>query len=583
MLTGNYFSKIVYHNQEAASLDQYLGDPYAKDEIFSYANILEDDEQGILSEKAEKQLDKWGLNHYFVPDEFGGKLSRYDTMVEVLRSVFRRDITLGLGYGITSFMAAVNVWSNDSEVQKKRLADLLLDHQKISVAYHELDHGNDFIHNKLKACQQDKRFQLFGKKQIINNIERAKALVLFAQTSEQPGSRSHSLFFIEKNDLTPGSYHYLPRYQTVGVKGCQIAGINFQGSSIPSTSLLGKLGSGVETALKAFQITRSILPSMSIAAGDTALRIVLNFAVNRQLYHKSVADIPHARSTLVNAFLDLQIADCLSLSVTRALHVLPEQMSVYSSVVKYFVPHTLKQILNNLSLILGSRFYLREGESAIFQKLLRDYPVVSFGHAGLVICQASILPQLQLLANKSWTDLAHPKEDHPYIYTFGQALPPFQAGRLKITNNGQDDIVRSLKVLFNNPNKINNSVPLNLLGKELRALISLIHDQLVVLTQEVQQLHQNSPNPLSDPQGFYLVEKYALMIAAIACINTYLYNPQLDIPFFQSGKWLVAALNRLLAQLSPNSFRQEPNFDEEELLFEMIERLKQGKSFTLIP
>jgi hypothetical protein len=322
---------------------------------------------------------------------------------------------------------------------------------------------------------------------------------------------------------------------------------------------------------------------MSIATGDTALRIVLNFAVNRQLYHKSVADIPHARSTLVNAFLDLQIADCLSLSVTRALHILPEQMSVYSATTKYFVPHTLKQILNNLSLILGARFYLREGESAIFQKLLRDYPVVSFGHAGLVICQASILPQLQLLANKSWTDLAYPKEDHPYIYTFGQTLPSFQASRLKITNNGEDDIVRSLNVLFNNPNEISNSVPRNLLGEKLRTLIALIHDQLVILIQEVQQLHETSPNPLSDPQGFYLVAKYAIITAAIACINTYLYNPQLDVPFFQSGKWLFAALNRLLAQLSPNSFRQEPNFDEEELLSEMIERLNQGKSFTLIP
>ncbi|MDJ0744622.1 MAG: acyl-CoA dehydrogenase family protein [Xenococcaceae cyanobacterium MO_167.B27] len=557
---------------QQAQFEQYLGDPNDSQVALSYAKILEADEAGVITKEAEECLDKWHLNHYFVPQELGGKLSRFDTMVEVLRPVFRRDFTLGLGYGVTSFIAAVNVWLSGNQEQKQHLADILLNNEKVSVVFHELNHGNDFIHNELKAIPTANGFRLSGKKQVINNIERARAFVLFAQTSEKAGSRSHSLFLIDKKDLSPESYRYLPRYKTLGVKGCQIAGIEFQDTFANQESLLGKAGSGVENALKAFQITRCILPAMSVGVADTALRTVLKFATKRKLYNRSVADIPHARWTLVNAFLDLLIIDCLSGSMTRALHVIPEQMSVYSALMKYFVPLTIEQMLNDLSIILGARFYLREGEFGIFQKLLRDYPVVSFGHAGTAICQATIIPQLKFLARKGWSKPLEKREHLREIYQFEGNLAPFQPEKLKLTNNGKDDILGSLRSLL-----ANASYPIT---DELRSFIVFFNSQLDNLIEEVDLLERNTGNNLCEPKAFDLVEKYAIIFAAASCINTYLENPHHSEPFFQSGKWLNAALQRLAQKLSPNMVVESTEL-EEELLYQMCERLDNGYSFTL--
>jgi alkylation response protein AidB-like acyl-CoA dehydrogenase len=566
---------LIQIKNQAIELENYLGNPNQPNGRLSYASILSADEAAIMPENAEKSLDEWHLSHYFVPQELGGKLDRFDTMAEILRPVFRRDIAVGLGYGVTSFMAAVNVWLGGNQEQKKHLANILLNHGKVSVAYHELNHGNDFVRNELQALSINGSYRLSGQKHVINNIERAKALVLFARTNEQPGSRSHSLFLIDKNNLDDGSYNYLPRYQTAGVKGCQIAGIEFQDALISPDSLVGNLGAGVEIALKAFQITRSVLPAISIAGADTALRTVLNFALKRKLYHKSVADIPHAQSTLVKAFLDVLITDCLSLSMTRALHVLPEQMSVYSSVAKYFVPQTLKRTLYDLSIILGARFYIREGEYAIFQKLLRDFPVVSFGHAGTVICQASIIPQLPFLASKSWKKSLNNLDELKKVYLFASDLPEFTPSRLKITNNGKDDIVSSLRNLQLKSD--NNSISF-----DLQTLISIFNNELDNLTQEVEQLHHTSKNPLSDPKAFQLVEKYAIIVAATACINTYLYNRHDSDSFFQSGIWLIASLEHLLTKLNPNVFFPSTRF-ESEILQEMIGRMSEGYSFTINP
>src|SRR6202042_640085 len=65
-----------------------------------------------------------------------------------------------------------------------------------------------------------------------------------------------------------------------------------------------------------------------------------------------------------------------------ALHVVPEQAGVLAAATKYLVPRILGEALYELSIILGARFYVREGEHAIFQNLTRDAPVLALGHAG---------------------------------------------------------------------------------------------------------------------------------------------------------------------------------------------------------
>src|SRR5262249_7880787 len=148
----------------------------------------------------------------------------------------------------------------------------------------------------------------------------------------------------------------------------------------------GGLGEGLEIALKSSQITRTLVTATSLGAADTALRATLDFAFARRLYGQTVFDIPHARGTLGNAFLDLLIGNCLATSTTRALHVVPEQMSVLAAVIKYFVPTAIDRLMRNVSVVLGARNYLREGHWwGIFQKLVRDTPVASVGHYSSVI------------------------------------------------------------------------------------------------------------------------------------------------------------------------------------------------------
>ncbi|MDR3080265.1 MAG: acyl-CoA dehydrogenase [Streptomyces sp.] len=553
-----------------AELEHRLGDPTDERGELSYAALLTDDERGELSEPGERALDDLALNSEFVPVHLGGRLERIDTLVRVMRQVFRRDIALGLGYGVTSFMAAVNVWSSGTEQQQRRLADLLLDGKKVSVAYHELAHGNDFVRNEFQARPVDGGYLLNGAKQVINNADRAAAWVLFSRTSPAPGSRSHSVVLAERDTLDQDRFQILPRYDAVGVRGCHLSGLDFADCPVPTSALVGEEGKGVELALRAFQMTRSAVPGMALGATDTALRTVTGFALGRQLYRKSVMDIPHAKATLSTTFLDLLICDSLSLAATRAVHVLPEETSVYAAVVKYLVPKMLTDAMYDLSIVLGARFYTREGEFGIFQKHVRDLPVLSLGHAGSAACQATIIPQLSRLARRAWfkddpapATLFRPRED----------LPDLSYDRLTLAS-GRDGLSASLVAAV-------DQLPSSNPGERAAHGAALrLMDELRQIQEQSLALTPTDRTALASPATFALADRYAVLLAAAAVIGVWQQAQGGQDDFLADPAWLAAALHRLGRRLG-HQLPDLPATCETRLHDEVLRRFRDARSYDL--
>ncbi|MBD0734799.1 acyl-CoA dehydrogenase [Streptomyces sp. CBMA29] len=524
-----------------AELSAAFGDPADPANPVGDARLLEADEAGELSADGEKLLDAFGLNAEFVPTALGGRLERIDSLARVLREVFRRDVALGLGYGVTSFMAAVNVWTAGDERQRTRLAEILLGGGRVSVAYHELAHGNDFLRNEFEArVRPDGSFLLHGAKQVVNNAERAQAWLLFSRTDPAPGPRSHSVLMVERAEVARERLTVLPRYGTVGVRGCLLSGLDFDRAPVPEHALVGQLGHGADVALRSFQLTRSALPGMALGAADTALRTVVSFTRGRRLYKGTVAGIPQARATLGGAFLDLLISDCLCLVGTRAVHLLPDEASVYASAVKYLVPTLLGEAVHDLSVVLGARFYLRDGEFGVFQKHLRDLPVLSLGHAGAAACQATIIPQLPRLARRSWfrtepapDTLFDPRADLPGI--------PFD--RLALTGD-RDGLSASLVAAADTaPDGTPHEAA-------VRALALHLTDELRLIQAESLALAPLDRTALASPASFALSDRYAVVLAGAAVLGVWRRARERGgDPFLADPAWAAPSLDRLVRRL----------------------------------
>jgi alkylation response protein AidB-like acyl-CoA dehydrogenase len=522
-------------------LERRFGDVWDRDNPVGFDAIVAADEQGQTLAAGEAVLDAYGFAAEFVPRQWGGRLQRLDRVLAVGRAVFRHDPSLGLGYGASAFIAAVNVWAGGSEAQQRRVAALLLDNRKLACAYHELAHGNDLARvelTALPAADNPTRLRLNGGKQVIANIERADALILYARTDHGSGSRSHSQLLLEKSDMDPAALHYDPRFATIGMRGVQLGGIRWHDCAVDAASIVGGdngLGRGLEVALKSFQVTRVVLPGMFIGIVDTALRCTVRYTAKRMLYGRAVSDLPQTRAVMVDAFVDLMLADCVTMVAARALHLAPSAANVYSAAVKFLTPQLLTESMTALSAVLGAQFYVRQGEYAIFQKLLRDLKPAGFGHAGRVTCLMTILPQLPGLAKRAWFKSAVAPQA---MFDIDGPLPDFSFAPLTLSMGGNDPLFAALlgaaAQLAAMPERA---------GDDTGALAMRLAQECERLQQACAALPPGELSAQASPASYDLAARYAWLLAASACLNVFLAAPPGAMQ--ADSQWLAMVLRRV--------------------------------------
>jgi alkylation response protein AidB-like acyl-CoA dehydrogenase len=417
----------------AAALEKLLGDPRDPGNPVGYAAVLAADERREMLAEGERLLDGYQLNAEFVPVAYGGRLARADRLAEVLRAVWRRDPCLGLGYGFSSLIASVNVWCAGSEEHRRRTAGLLLANKRIAAAFHELAHGTDFSSAECAARRAGDGWVLSGHKEIVTNLRRAEAMVLFARTGPGRGSRSYSQFLLERDQLPAARLVDGPRYPGNGMHGIDLGALTFDDCPAPGSAMVGEPGHGIEVALRAYQVTRMVSPSLIVGPLDSAVRLAAEMAMWRRLYGGAVADLPYVRTTIARAYAALLTVDVFSGVGLRALHLMPEATAGYAPAVKYLTAQIALDAIDDLRSVLGAQGYLREGPYAMFQKLVRDAAPASFAHVSRAACLVMLLPHLPRLARRSWTVEDPPPDD---VFDLGGPLSPLDLSRLVSSMHG---------------------------------------------------------------------------------------------------------------------------------------------------
>jgi hypothetical protein len=405
-----------------------------------------------------------------------------------------------------------------------------------------------------------------GRKELVGNLARADAVTLFARTDDRPGSRSHSHLLLDMAALPPERRRHLRRYRTAGVRGVLLGGLEFTDCPVPADAVIGELGDAMETVLRAFQVTRGVLPGMAVGIVDTQLRTVLRFGLDRRLYGLPVAELPHARATLVGGFLDLLISDCLSTVVARALHVLPAQTSVYTAAVKYLVPKLLQEATQSLSVVLGARSFLRDGPYGIFQKNIRDLLAATLTHASAAVCQATIIPQLPRLAQHGWH---RSTPAPPALFRLTDPIPALEFDRLGLSARGEDSLLATLREHGAEPGT----------DPDVADLCGRLAAELGRLRRLCADLPPRDRTVIAGRRGFDLTDRYTVLLAAGACLGVWRYNS--DDPFLRDTPWLLAALSRLAARLGLDPGTAADGL-EKHLYAELLERHVDGRSFDLV-
>ncbi|WP_129293729.1 acyl-CoA dehydrogenase [Streptomyces lydicus] len=548
----------------ADHLEKLLGDPWDPANPAGFAAAVAADEREETAPAAEAALDEFGLHAEFVPRALGGRLERLDDMIELMRSVYRRDAALGLARA-GQLLASVNVWTAGRPEQRWAAAELLTDNRRMACAFHELAHGNDIAGNEFAAQRAGSRLTLHGRKESIANLDRADALVLLARTDPADGPRAHSQLFLGADLLDPDRVRRLARFRSVGLRGVHLGGMRVSGLPVPEEVVLGAPGTGVETASRAFQVTRMALPAMSTALLDTALRVTLHHTRRRRLYGRPAAELPMVRTTLAEAFADLLLCEALSRTAARALQLCPESGSVHAPAVKYLVAGVLTDAVQRLSTVMGAEFYRRDGRHAVFQKIARDIRPVGFGHIARAACLSALLPQLPGLLGRARRAPAPAPEA---LFTAVAELPELDLPGLRLVAGGRDVLAASLGTALDED-----------LPRSVRPLVEERVRDFVRLCEVGAALRPRELSIAAEVPVRELAARYTVSLAAAACLGVRRAAAAQD--FLARPQWLTAVLSRLEGPAGGPS-RDLPREVEDALIEELTDRDDRGLSFGLV-
>ncbi|MDA0167635.1 acyl-CoA dehydrogenase [Solirubrobacter taibaiensis] len=523
----------------AESLECHLGDPHDPHSAMSFARVLELDEREQYPHELVSALQCWGLHEYVVPAADGGRAVDIHDGYSLFRLVARRDATTATAMSITA-LSFMPIWIAAGDEQRRRFATGLQRGLRLAWGLSERAHGSDILANEMVAERVDGGYVLSGEKWLIGNATVADVVLVFARTGESGAPAGYSIFAVEKRALPAGAVEPLAHEPLLGLRGIDMSGIRLNGCRLPESARIGPEGAGLEIALKSSQLARGSITSIALGCVDTALRVTLDFAREREIFGRRVLDIPYSRRQLAECFADLMIAEATALGAVRGLQVTPAQSSIATAVAKYVVPTLLEGTLAQLAVVLGARHFLRgDARHAMFQKALRDIRVVNFADGNTVVNLKVIAGQLARLVDRG-LGASEPERDEAAVrvatqFGLDRELPPYRPAEQEVFARGCDDILVALPRTLA---RLEEETPAAAAGERIMRAVA-------ELQVELQQLRRERGREAARSSELYaLAERYCLLNAAACCLHMYVHNPDA----MDSGV-LMLSLERLAMRL----------------------------------
>jgi alkylation response protein AidB-like acyl-CoA dehydrogenase len=574
---------VSYHASAAAArLDRWLGDPENDDRIFSYARCADLDDGEEFPLEICRELDVFGLARHYVPAEHGGALRYYDGLLQLLRVIARRDLTVAVAHGKT-FLGAVCVWVGGDDEQVRYLGAEITNGAVVSWALTERDHGSDLLAGEVSAQRTREGYRLAGEKWLINNATRCHLLSVLARTAEQGGPRGFSVLLVDRRILERTSHHPLPAVRLHGIRGADISGIAFCDAPVTASALVGTEGSGLETVLKSLQLTRTLCAALSLGAADQALGMAVRYASDGSDFGRPLIERPQIRRLLSQSYADLLLAEAVSLVAGRAIHGLTGELSVSSAIVKYFVPTLVHRMLSRLATVLGSRSYLMGAahQHGRFQKVQRDHRIVGIFDGSTVVNLHLLVNQFSGLVRgyrQARVDLAGLR----CATTLNEPPPDFDRDLLQLASRHGSSLVQSLPAAVDELRDLAGSgqIPASLAA--LAGRLRTAADQLIERMAACRRTATEAP-----AGALALAEGYAGCFAGAAAVQLWLQNrPPLQGPdadrLWASGLWLEACLSRVLSLLDPSAGGETTGDVMDRLAAPLLAQHASGRLLSLL-
>ena len=317
-----------------------------------------------------------GLLGITVPERFGGSGLVAVAAVQLYEALSTSDPGFALAVLAHAILFAHNLAINGSQEQCQRFLPGAVSGQLVAgMCMTEPGAGTDVMAMRTRAQRDGDDWLLDGIKTYITNggldsETLGDVFIVYART----GPQGLSAFLVEKG--MPGFRLGQKWTDKLGMRASFTAELVFDGVRIPAENLMGAEGDGTRHMMRNLEIERLTLAAQGLGIAQRSLRVMLDYANQRQSFGRPLRDFGQIQSHIAERFAEYRAARVLVYDTARRHSFTRGGQRLDADAAKLLASQVAKRAADAAIQVLGGAGYMGEN---VVERLWRDSKLLEIG------------------------------------------------------------------------------------------------------------------------------------------------------------------------------------------------------------
>ncbi|WP_322057021.1 acyl-CoA dehydrogenase family protein [Paraburkholderia sp. J63] len=309
-----------------------------------------------------------GLLQLWLPEEYGGPGGNLKMVCIVKEEIAKVSLAAATLCGNNSISFVLPILHYGTEEQKARWLPLAAQGRLVSaIAVTEPQAGSDVSSIRTRAVRDGDSYVVNGQKNWITWGGHAQYVLLFARTSDAPGSEGISAFMVDTS--TPG-FRLGRQEHKMGRHGAPNHELFFDDMRIPADCRIGAEGDGFKACMKVLDLNRPTIAATSLGLAQGALDVAVAYAKERRQFGRPIAEFQGMQFKLADMAIKVEAARNLLYNCADEIDSGDHsRLNMLSSMTKCFVTDVAMEVTIEAVQVLGSYGYSKEFP---VERMMRD-------------------------------------------------------------------------------------------------------------------------------------------------------------------------------------------------------------------
>ncbi|MDD9303361.1 MAG: acyl-CoA dehydrogenase family protein [Desulfobacter sp.] len=362
--------------------------------------MLQKEVRKFVKKQIEPYADEWDEKHYLpikevmrplgelgyfgtvIPKEYGGEDMGFLAAMIVTEELAKASSSLRVQVNMQVLGCAYTIYKYGNEAVRKKYVEKLCTAEYIGgFGITESDAGSDVMAMASTAEDKGDHWLINGSKTWISNANVADALLFYAYTDKDAGSKGLSAFVIEPKNFKGIKTSSLDK---LGSHSSPTGELFLDNVKVPKENLLGNPGDGAKIVFSSLNQTRLSAAAGGVGLAQACLDAAVKYCNERKQFGKKIGEFQMNQDMIAQMATEIEAARLLVYKAAWAKDQGQLNNGLDVAMAKYFVGEVATKASNFAMRILGAYGYSTEYPVA---RYYRDAPTYSMVEGSANICK----------------------------------------------------------------------------------------------------------------------------------------------------------------------------------------------------